>query len=287
MFEWIALIVAFVGSAIAAAWDLKTTEIPDQIPHAMMVFGVGFWLVQSVLQNNYWLVGNSLIFGLSFLGMGFILYFLGQWGGGDAKILSAIGFLLPVPISGFPVQTLFPFPITYVINVFLVGAVYMMVYAFVLALINKKILIEFWKEIKASTNLLLFGSSAVFITFFFFNWYLLNLFDTFSYRLLLTNSIFPFVALLFLFFIWKFARKVEEVGFKRKIPMSKLRVGDVPADWKVWEGINEKQLKKLKQSRKKYILIKEGVRFAPAFPLALIFTLLVGDSLVLLINIFL
>jgi prepilin signal peptidase PulO-like enzyme (type II secretory pathway) len=82
------------------------------------------------------------------------------------------------------------------------------------------------------------------------------------------------------FLLWKFVKTVENVGFKRKIPMPQLKVGDVPLDYKIWEGITEKELKKIKGSGKKYVWIKEGVRFAPAFPLALIFTILVGDGII-------
>ena len=55
-------------------------------------------------------------------------------------------------------------------------------------------------------------------------------------------------------------------------------------DYKIWEGITEKELKKIKKSGKKFIWIKEGVRFAPAFPLALLFTILVGDGILLSIQ---
>jgi prepilin signal peptidase PulO-like enzyme (type II secretory pathway) len=87
-----------------------------------------------------------------------------------------------------------------------------------------------------------------------------------------------------MFLLWKFVKVVEEVGFKKKIPVSQVRIGDVPLDFKVWEGVTEKDLAKIKKSGKKYIWIKEGVRFAPAFPLALLFTIFYGDIILLLIN---
>jgi hypothetical protein len=57
-------------------------------------------------------------------------------GGGDAKILSAIGFLVPVLPPGISVNLIFPFPIGFFFNVFLVGAFYMIVYAIVLTFMN-------------------------------------------------------------------------------------------------------------------------------------------------------
>jgi hypothetical protein len=53
-------------------------------------------------------------------------------------------------------------------------------------------------------------------------------------------------------------------------------------EYRIWEGITEKELEKIKKSGRKYIYIKEGVRFAPTFPLALIFTLWFGDGITFL-----
>ncbi len=71
---------------------------------------------------------------------------------------------------------------------------------------------------------------------------------------------------------------------KKRIPVSKLRVGDVLLSSKLWEGITEKELKRIKRSGKRYVRIKEGVRFGPAFPLALLFTIYFGDTILFLIR---
>jgi Flp pilus assembly protein protease CpaA len=284
MFELIFLAVALLGSGLAAAWDLKTTEIPDEIPHAMIALAVILFSIQSVIEHNYWPILNSLIAGGSLLGLGFLMYYFGQWGGGDAKILAAIGFLIPT----FSSQLLFPFPLSYLINVFLVGAVYMIFYAFVIAALNKKIIFQFFKDVKASTNAVLIGSIALFIFFLGINWYLINSFQIgFDLTSAIQNSIIPLFVTLGLFLLWRFAKAVEDVGFKKKIPVSKLKVGDVLLESKVWEGITEKQLRKIKKSGKKTVVIKEGIRFAPSFPLALLFTLFFGDGLLFLIKFFL
>ena len=54
MFEIILLTVAFIGSTIAAVIDLKTTEIPDEIPYVMagiaiVAYGIKSYLVWSYL----------------------------------------------------------------------------------------------------------------------------------------------------------------------------------------------------------------------------------------------
>lgn len=283
--EFISLFVAFVGSSIAALFDLKTTEIPDEIPDVMIAVGLIFAGVQAYQQWDAWPFLNSAIAGLGLLGFGFIMYHFGQWGGGDAKLLAGIGFLIPKLPGGFIPESFLPFPLVFLFNLFLVGAVYMLVYAFVFALMNKKIIFEFKKGMKSISKHLILFSIALFVIFVFFNFYLSRAFYTpITPVELLENSFLPLIGTIALFVVWKFAKVVEEVGFKKKIPVSKLRVGDVLLESKVWEGITEKELNKIKKSGKRHVVIKEGVRFGPSFPLALLFTLFFGNGLLLLMN---
>jgi len=283
MIQTISLTTALIGTTAAAIWDLKTTEVPDQIPYTMIAIALLLFSYQSLVDWSYKPILNSLIPGLMFLGFGFIMYYLGQWGGADALLLSSIGFLLP----GFPnfTQTIFPYPLTFFINLFLVGAVYMLLYAVVFAFLNKKIFSKFSKELRASSRLLLFGSIGLFIIFFLANYYIAKTFlYEANYSMLLVNSFFPSILTIALFLVWKFAKTVEEYGFKKKIPVSKLKVGDMLLEEKKLVGITEQQLKKIKKSGKRYVMIKEGVRFATAFPLALLFTLYFGDAILLLLR---
>jgi hypothetical protein len=210
------------------------------------------------------------------------MYYFGQWGGGDAKILSAMGFLLPFIPS---VKTFFPFPLTYLTNVFLIGAGYMLIYALVFAFMNKKILTKFFENVKASSNVILLSSIGLFILFFSLNFYLSNYFQfEQDIPFLIYNSLLPLILTVGLFLVWKFAKAVEDFGFKRKIPVSKLKVGDVLLEYKKWEGITQKDLDKIKRSRKKFVWIKEGIRFGMSFPLALVFTLYFGDGILLFVK---
>lgn len=285
MFELLSIAIAFVGSTVAGLWDLKTTEIPDQIPHFMIACGIVIAIVESYLASSYWPLLSSAIAGGSFLGLGFLMYFLGQWGGGDAKILSSIGFLLPTLPEKFFVGSIFPFSISFLFNVFLVGAAYMLVYALVFALMNRQILFRFFKDIKGNRKILSLGSIVLFLIFLSLNWFLfVYLINIYNLTTIIFNSILLLVASISLFIIFKFAKVVEDFGFKKKIPVSKLKVGDVLLDSKVFEGITEKDLKKIKKSGKRAVWVKEGVRFGLAFPLALLFTFFVGDGIFLLLK---
>lgn len=275
------LATALVGSAVAAIWDLKTTEVPDHLPYAMIAIALLLFGYQSVVEWSYKPIIYSAAVGVAFLTFGYVMYYLGQWGGADAWLLSAIGFLVPVGYA----QTMFPFSISFLFNLFLVGAVYMLIYAVVFALMNKKIIFQFKKDLKANSKLTLIGLTGLFVIFLLANWYVSKTFlSTTRFSSIFINSLFPLGLTAALFLIWKFARAVEVYGFKKKIPVSKLKIGDMLLEEKKLIGITEEQLKKIKKSGKRYVMIKEGVRFGPSFILALLFTLYFGDALLLFIR---
>jgi prepilin signal peptidase PulO-like enzyme (type II secretory pathway) len=280
-FQTISLATALVGTTIAAIWDLKTTEVPDQVPYAMIGIAILIFGYQSIAAWSYMPIVNSLIVGLPFLAFGFLMYYLGQWGGADALILGAIGFLLPT----YNIQTVFSFPIAFIFNLFLVGAVYMLIYSMVLAFMNRNIIAHFVKSMKASCKLIAFGSVGLFLIFYMANYSVSRflLYES-DYRIMVLNSIVPLVLTIFVFIIWKFAKAVEDIGFKKKIPISKLRVGDMLLKQRKLTGITAEQIKRIRKSGTRYVWIKEGVRFAPAFVLALLFTIFYGDVILLLFN---
>lgn len=286
MFELVALVIALLGSSFAAWEDLKTTEIPDWIPHLMIVCGLVIHCVQSLLLWDYWPLVYSVVVGLGFLGFGFLMYYSGQWGGGDAKVLSAIGFLLPTySMFAAGARLFFPFPISYAVNVFFIGAIYMLVYAVVVALRNRKVIDEFVGSVEASSKIISIGSLVLFSFFLIFGWYLSTTFGLqLSSKFLIYNTLLPVIMAISLFIVWKFAKAVENIGFKKRVHVKRLRVGDVLLKSRVWEGITKKELRAIRRSGKKYVRIKEGVRFAPAFPLALLFTVYFGDAIFLFLR---
>ena len=274
LLESILLFVAFTGSTLAGIIDLKTTEIPDKIPYVMMGIGIVGNLVKSYLLLSYTPILLSFGVGLLFLGFGFLLYYTGQWGGGDAKILSAIGFLLPQFSSA---KSFFPFPVSFFFNVFFVGALYMIGYIVVMALMNRKIIHSFVMELKASSKELFWLNIGVIVFLGLFVVFTVNYLQIATINEVVIFGLVVIVLTIGLFTLWRFGKTVEEVGFKRRVKVSELKEGDVIDDSKVWEGLTKEQVTRIQKSRKKYVTIKEGVRFAPAFPIALLVTVLIGD----------
>lgn len=277
--------IALLGSSIAAIIDLKTTEVPDNIPYTMAASAVVLKLLYSIHTNNFSYLVDSVIVGMAYLIFGFLLYYTGQWGGGDAKVLAAIGFLLPSIPSEFSAQLSFAFPVAYLINLFFIGSIYMIVYSLALTLLNPLIAREFFSETRGQyrqlfVEMVLASSSVVAIPYIILN----------SMRLPHTIfiSFIPSIVVLSLgmIFLLRFLKVVERVAFRRKIPSEKLREGDMIGDdidelgmkSRLIRGITNDEVAKIRLVRKE-VWVKEGVRFVPAFPLSLIAILFFGDMM--------
>ncbi len=284
--------IALVGSSIAAIIDLKTTEVPDNIPYAMAISALILKLFVSVNGGSMQPLVDSIFVGLAYLAFGFMLYYLGQWGGGDAKILAAIGFLLPSLPAEFSSVIYFSFPFSYLINLFFVGSVYMLFYSLALTLWNPFIAKEFFVETTGKYKQVfleaaLAVSSVLLVPYLVLKQMGLPLQQFFSF---IPTLIALSIGMLFLL---RFLRSVEKVAFRKKITTANLREGDMIGEdvgelgfkSRLIKGLTMEEVEKIKQIRKE-IWIKEGVRFVPAFPLSLLVTLFYGDITVILSSIF-
>ena len=253
------IILAVVLTAIAGLWDLKTTEVPDNLLYAMVAIGIIYWA------GNWLLVGDttsfmiSLIVGTLLLAMGLIMYKKGQWGGADAWILAAIGYMIPV-YNG----SLFILP--YLLNFVIVSIVYSVIYALIMGLMNWRVFSIVKKDIRLKWKITA-GVPIVMLVIVFVTAIVE------PYLVSLSLNLFILFTLLILF--WRYAVVLEANVFKKRVSVSKLKVGDV-LDKGNWVGLTAKQIKKLKSS-KRYVVIKDGMRFVPAFAITLVITLLFGN----------
>jgi len=267
MIEFLAIFIALSGTLIASYYDLKTTEIPDYLPIVMIVAGILLNLFNFLITKNSEYLFLSIMNGIVFSIIGFSMYFAGQWGAGDAFLLSAVGFLIP---KNFFLSEDFPFLFTYLVNLFFLGSAYMIIYSIVYAIREKAAI----KYFKSQIRKFYWAIFVLFVLFLIVSSILSYLvFDSISLKLVIISS----VSSIALVILWLFSRSVEK-SFVKRIPISKLKVGDVLLESKRWDGITEEKLREIKKSGKKYVYIKTGVCFAPAFPIALIYTFLFGNS---------
>ncbi|MCK4496718.1 MAG: prepilin peptidase [Candidatus Aenigmarchaeota archaeon] len=271
MFEWILLAIGVVGFAMAGYLDLKTTEFPDWLPYSMIVLALLVRSVYSFTIGDFTPILNSVIVGLVFLGFGLALYFTKQWGDGDAWLLGALGFLFPDP-AGFGFASFFPFPVALFFNFFFIAFFYLLVYSIALGIKSQDASRKFFSELKGDLR----GIAAVIIVFSFL---CLGMFLYFHYFYLVPLHVLNYILILpplfiALVFFLHYGRFIEKNLFKRKIPVSKLREGDVLVSQR-WRGLAEKEIKDL-QEKGGEVWVKEGVRFAPVFVITLIVTLFYG-----------
>lgn len=280
--DHIILGTAIGGSVVAAAYDLKTTEVPNWVFYAMLLVGVPAVILKMFFGGSFGAFAISGITGLGLLGFGYLMYRFGQWGGADMVLLAMIGFLIPSASIGFAAGTAFPFGISFLFNVFLIGVIYMIGYAAVFALRDRAVIKNFRSGLKASSKMLSVIAVSVVAASAALALYMNSLLGgalsgTEMARIIALPSLLTVV----IFVVYKFSKSVETFGFRKKIPVSKLKVGDMLLDERRLVGISQHQVNKVKRSGKRFVWIKDGVRFAPAFPLALLFTLYVGDAIFL------
>jgi len=94
MIYLILLVIAAIILIIGTITDIKKREVPDWISFAAIFAGIGIRLLYSAVTFDWMFVLYGAA-GLGiFIGLGYMMFYAGQWGGGDAKILMGIGALI-------------------------------------------------------------------------------------------------------------------------------------------------------------------------------------------------
>ncbi|MBI4175660.1 MAG: prepilin peptidase [Candidatus Aenigmarchaeota archaeon] len=271
----ILLLIGIGGFGLAAYLDLRTTEFPDWLPYSMIILALAARGGYAYFLNDISIILQSLVVGAAFLGLGLLMYFTRQWGDGDAWLLGALGFLFPEP-AGFVQAGLLPFPAVMILNFFFTSFVYVVAYAMVLGLRERKASAVFLKELKGDSKVIFSTAGLLILLYAGFVFYLsayMGLAVPSSYMITLP------LLIIFIVIFMRYGRFVEANLFKRLVPASKLKPGDVLADDR-WKGLTEKGIKELQKKGGK-VWVKEGVRFAPVFLITMLVTLFYGSVIML------
>ncbi len=278
--------IAFIALAVGSYTDMKTREVPDWLNYGLIGTGLSLGLLFSVVYWNIAFFINSLA-GLGvFFVIAWIMFYSGQWGGGDSKILMGLGALIGLDL-GF--KNLFL--MSFFVNILLAGAAYGVLFSFFLALKHRR---KFLKEyIKMSKSRIVVKLRKYLIAFFLVIAVIIFFMQEYMIRLLLFSLLIMGVVS---FYLWMFVKIVEKVCMYKYVKPSELTEGDwIAKDVKVNGqyiagpkdlGIDKKQIRKLinfsKKGNVKKILIKEGIPFVPSFFIAFILTVYFGNLLLLL-----
>ncbi len=268
MLEVFLYVLTVLALSIGSYTDFKRREVPDWISYGLIFSALGIRLIYSIFSNDY----RYLLFGVEgfvfLLIISNILYYLKQWGGGDAKILMGIGAVIGLDI--FKSNSWIHLGFFFLLLIFL-GALYGIAWSVYLAIKNKSRFIRSYRENTKDFNLLVK-----------FTWIFLaiGLLSLFVYELRLSVLIFGISFILFAgIYSFIFTKSVEESCMLQRVKAKQLTEGDWVMDTikingktvisKDNLGITKEQIKRLSRYRS-LILVKTGVPFIPAFLLAYI-----------------
>lgn len=261
-------IIALIALTLSTGWDLYKREVPDTLSYGLI--GIAFLLriIFSFTNFTFQPILEGILGFTVFFGIGYILYKLNQWGGADAKLLGGLGALFGLTFN------LDHFMIGFLINLFLVGGIYGLIYSLILIFMHRKKLPQYNKTyFRINTT--------IFILLFLLGLFIIN---TSYEKILFLSTIAIFYLLIVL---WPYINYIQKNLFEKYITPPRLTEGDwVAQDIKNVckrkdNGLTKKQIEKLNKLYHKgkisKVKIKEGIPFIPSFLLALIVSLIWGN----------
>jgi len=147
----LSVFIALVASLYAAYTDLKKGIIPNRLTFPLIGLGILLDAIFSYQIGDLLFFVYALIFtGIIFI-LGYTLWRLGAWAGGDVKLFTGLAALLPFQpyllrysVLGvpFPIIASYPFPLTLMINSILGMLPFLIIFVFYIGLKHKRHLIE-------------------------------------------------------------------------------------------------------------------------------------------------
>lgn len=254
------LSLAFAWIVFATIQDLKTREIANWLNFSLIAFALGFRFFYSLFSAGNFNFFYQGLAGLAiFFVLGNVLYYGKMFAGGDAKLLIALGAVLPVSGSFYDNLEIF---FLFIVIFLFAGAFYSIIVSARLCLKNyHKFKKEFKKQLRNYRKIIsvvILLDILLLIVFF-------NNYDTLFLFLAILIFISPYLVV--------YAKAVDETSMVKTVDSKKLREGDwLYRDVKVrgrtirarWEGLKKEEISLLRKRYKK-ILIREGVPFTPVF----------------------
>lgn len=249
--------IAVIWIIFAVVSDLRSREIPNWLNFSLIIFVLGIRFFYSVF-NEDWSFFLWGLFGFSaFFLLANLLYFSRFFAGGDAKLMMALGPIIPLGASLFQnVKLSLGFLFLFLIT----GAIFGVVNIFYFSFKNfNTIKTDFVKNMK--------NRRRMFYAFMLFGLVLMILG-------LWEEIFFVFGVLLFILpYLLFYARAIDNNSLVQRINSNKLTEGDwLYQKVKVgkrfieptWDGLSKKDIELIKKNHKS-VKIKIGIEFSPVF----------------------
>ena len=96
MIDLFIISIALVWLIFASLQDIKTREVPDWISYSLIIIALAFYSIKSIVMKDFSFIIQSLFGSIFLFLLGNLMYYTRQWGGGDVKLLAALGALFPI-----------------------------------------------------------------------------------------------------------------------------------------------------------------------------------------------
>ncbi len=268
----LAYIVGLIALIIGTLTDIDHREVPDWINYSLIAAGIILSILLSTARATIQpLIASILGLVVGYL-IGALMYYTGQWGGGDAKMIMGLGALLGIPLSILDLTI--PFFFYFIIASIFVGAAYGITWLIVLFIIHRK---TYWplirsqlgarrtRTIRLTLGLLLLVYAGITLMY-------TNVWNIIVFIILFTVYLTVILSVI--------VRVIEQHAFLKKKEVHEL----VPGDWLAEDvskgkkvllnanntGISEEEIALLKKNNVSTVLVKEGIPFVPSFLIAYI-----------------
>jgi Flp pilus assembly protein protease CpaA len=256
-------VLALLWVGFAVVQDLKSREIANWLSFSLIIFALGFRFFYSLFSGEGFSFFYQGLIGLGiFFVIGNLFYYGRMFAGGDAKLMIALGAVLPIYATLTEnLQVFFMFFLVF----FFSGAVYSFGVSGAIAIKNsKKFKKEFVSQFRKSRKLIYFvmvlGLGIMLAGF--------------------VETIFLFLGVLFFLlpYLYVFAKAIDESCMVKEVSVGKLTEGDwLYEDISLgkkklkakWDGLSKEDIKLIKKKYKK-VKIKQGIPFSPVFLISLI-----------------
>lgn len=250
--------LALIWIIFASVQDLKFREVANWLNFSLIVFALGFRFFWCLFSDSGFAFFYQGLIGLGiFLVLGNLFYYGRLFAGGDAKLMIALGAVLPF-YSDFS-SNLKVFIAFFVLFIF-AGAVYGIIWSVYLLVKDYNLIKKEFAKYFKLFRILVFISVGFGVLFLIFGFF---------------NSIFLILGgfLLVVPFLFVFAKSVESCCMIVKIPTRNLREGDwLFKNLKIgkktikanWEGLENSEIKLIKKHFKE-VQVKQGIPFVPVF----------------------
>lgn len=254
--------LALIWILFASIQDLRQREVANWLNFSLIIFALGFRFLFSLFSGDLIFFYEGLI-GLGiFAIIGNLLYYGKMFGGGDAKLMIALGPI--IPFSGDLIGNVSNI-LLFLLVFFAVAAVYSIIFSLYHAIKNFK---KFKKEISSLFNekrKLIYGP--IFLGLILM---ILGYLDIILFIL----GIFVFI----LPYLYIYAKAVDEASMVKKVFSKDLVEGDILyKNIRVgkhlinanWNGLKKKEISLIKK-HKKFVWTRQGIPFIPVFLISFI-----------------